>query len=52
MTDSTEYILRQEMRVLQTMNDSKSRQIAYLEKALQDRLDDLNELYQLWRGKP
>lgn len=30
MSDSTEYVLRQELRTLQIMNDSKSREISHL----------------------
>ena len=44
MSDPTEYVLRQELRTLQIMNGSKSREISRLEKWVNDLKNENAEL--------
>jgi len=50
-TAQTNFILKQELRTLQIMNDSKGREIALFQKLLKDRSDDLQSMYELWRNQ-
>ncbi len=47
--ESRVYILQQDVRALNKVNDSKTRQLHRLEKELRQRTQDLKDMYELWR---
>ena len=48
---TTEFILRQELRVLQRMNDSKTEEVKHVRKCLANCQNDLKNMMELWREK-
>jgi len=50
-TAQVNFVLKQELRTLQIMNDSKSREIALFQRLLKERAEDLQSMYELWRTK-
>jgi len=48
-TTQSEFILRQENKILQRMNDSKASEIRRLKKHLAEQYTDLLSMYALWK---